>query len=400
MSLERSPYALQTSSNDVESGKYGAPKDPSAEYPDLPWVIQLCIRSSLVANPLNKVIFFLLWCCWNVFFIFPLFAAIMESLVAGITLASLGLLSGVMYYEQINFAKPESDGNASIEKIKHSLIHENVPRLVSEIKKSSIASILIFNCVIIPCTYFLAAFPTLGPGGTMNYIFKENATWILWLGFVISNLFAIICIPMGGLQEPVAQIIQQTWTQKVRAYIKKIHTLLVDYDPSIEEAESELISEISAEQKNVEMWAKAINSLNSTGQGLTMALNMLWTFVPLGVLALNPRASTVTEIGILCLLSSMCMFYFGVALAVATKPNITWNREVTTMLYDAKVQNINIKLIQNRFRPWLDSHEINATRALGFKVTAKRLMQSLSFVGSMFTLVMYLILREELRTVL
>ena len=87
-------------------------------------------------------------------------------------------------------------------------------------------------------------------------------------------------------------------------------------------------------------------------------------------------------------------------LSAATKPNVAWNHSITSMLFDARVQNINVKLIQNRFQPWLDSHEINAARAFGVKVTVSRLRQSVSLVASVFALLMYFILREELRTMM
>ena len=47
-----------------------------------------------------------------------------------------------------------------------------------------------------------------------------------------------------------------------------------------------------------------------------------------------------------------------------SKPNIAWNQAVTSML-DARVQNLNVQLVQNHFQPWLDSHEINTSRAYG-----------------------------------
>jgi hypothetical protein len=253
---------------------------------------------------------------------------------------------------------------------------------------------------MVPAGYLLLVFPKMGAGGSMHHVLNENASLVLWLGFILSEVSILFATPLLALQEPMAQIIQKTWTRKVKAYVKRVYGTLIDLGASTSaEAETLAMAEISAAQQDVESWATAINGLNSTSQGLVMAINLLWTFVPLGVLALNPAVSSAGEIGTMCFLSLMCLCFFSVGLSAATKPSIAWNREVTQMLFDARIQNINIKLIQNRFQPWLDSHEINATRAFGVKVTVRRLAQSVSIVTSVFTLVMYFILREELQSI-
>ena len=222
---------------------------------------------------------------------------------------------------------------------------------------------------------------------------------MLWVGFIATEMGMLLSMPLVALQDPMAQIIQKTWTRNLKAYMKKVHSILIDLSISADVSEARAIAEIAAEQRNIESWATAVNYLNSTQQGLAVAINLLWVFVPMAVLAINPEVSSYAEVGTLCFLSIMCLFFFGMALSAATKPNIAWNNQVSAMLYDARIQNINTKLIQNRFQPWLDSHEISATRAFGIKVTVRRLLQSVSIVSSIFTLVMYLILREQLRSI-
>ena len=80
----------------------------------------------------------------------------------------------------------------------------------------------------------------------------------------------------------------------------------------------------------------------------------------------------------------MFLGFFAMTLSSTTKPNIAWNQAVTSMLYDARVQNLNVQLVQNRFQPWLDSHEINASRAYGMKVTVRGLQRLLTTVASLF----------------
>lgn len=386
---------------DVEAGKasghilgheHGREREP------LPPVIRFFIKWSVVARPLNVVLYILLWSCWNLFLVTPLFASITESVAAGATIGALGFVSGVSSFAQINFAR--TSANPDVEKVKAALLADNVLLLVSEVQKSSIGSFVFCNIILVPAGYLLLVFPKMGAGGSMLYILNENASLVLWLGFILSEVSILFATPLLALQEPMAQIIQKTWTRKLKAYVKRVHGILIDLGASTSaEAEALAMAEMSAEQQDIESWATAINGLNSTGQGLVMAINLLWTFVPLGVLALNPAVPSAGEIGTMCFVSLMCFFSFSVGLSAATKPSIAWNQEVTRMLYDARIQNINIKLIQNRFQPWLDSHEINATRAFGVKVTVRRLAQSMSIVTSVFALVMYFILREELRSI-
>ena len=56
--------------------------------------------------------------------------------------------------------------------------------------------------------------------------------------------------------------------------------------------------------------------------------------------------------------------------------------------------------MNNRFDIWLEQHEIAAVRAFGIKVTMKKLQQATGFIGGLFAVVMYLVLREELRAMM
>ena len=391
----------QTTRSDIEEGKAPGHKpshENELEREALPLSIRFFIKWSVIARPVNAVAFLLIWAVWNLFMTFALFATITDSVVAGATIGALGFVSGAVHFAQINFAKVEADPR--VQKVKMTLLVENAQLLVSAVKKSAIGSILWCNCILVPASYFSLIFPKMGAGGSMNYVLNEHASLLTWLGLILSEVSMVLVIPFLALQDPMALIIQQTWIRKLKAYVKRVHSILIDLGSSTSaEAETLAMAEISAEQRDIDSWATAINGFNSTGQGLQMAMNLLWAFVPLGVLALNPAASSAGEIGTMCFLSLMCVFFFALMLSAATKPSISWNREVTQLLFDARIQNINVKLIQNRFKPWLDSHEINATRAFGVKVTLTRLAQFVSIVTSVFTLMTYFILREELQSV-
>ena len=235
----------------------------------------------------------------------------------------------------------------------------------------------------------------------MNYILKDKADWALWLGFVVAELASLNNNIMTTLFEPTTKCYSDTWTHKLQAYVKKVHEILIEFGTASEvSSEAKAMAAIAAEQKKIECWATAMNKLIQDSIGHNLLATLSWVFVPIGVLALNPAVSSAAEVGMLAFMSSLCLIFGAMGLSSTTKPNIAWNHAVRSMLYDARVQNLNIKLVQNRFQPWLDSHEINALRAFGMKVTVRRLQQALTTVGSLFTVVMYFILREELRTML
>ena len=329
----------------------------------------------------------------------PFFSCITESIVVGITITVLGQLSSAGAFHSIGFQKPSND--AATQKIKMQLLFENVDEFKKKIRASIVVGFVIFNCIFVPGAYFLLIFPKMGAGGSMNYILKDKASWALWLGFALSEVAFTINIIMSALQDPTVECCSETWARKLQAYVANVQHILVDLCSSKDTvAEAEAMAAIAAEQNKIESWAKVMNKLTQSYNGHGLVAMLLWVFVPLGVLALNPAVSSAAEVGTLAFISLMFLGFFTMTLSSVTKPNIAWNHAVTSMLYDARVQNLNVKLVQNRFQPWLDSHEINASRAYGMKVTVRRLQRALTAVGSLFTVVMYFILREELRTML
>ena len=401
MSLQHSSYTHQPIAADLEEGKDSASAAVTLE---LPPMLRFFINISSGASPIHRAVALLCNLVVCTGFAFPLFASITESVVVGVTISVLGFFSGMGELAFINFAKPSTD--AKTEEVKMRLLREftntNTVSHVSEIKGSIIMMVLLNNCVLMPCVYFLLIFPTMGVGGSMNYILRDNATWVLWLGFILCEAASLGNAMMTALMQPIMQLVQKTWTCKLRAYVKKIHGILIDLGASAEASKNESLAmaEIAAEQTEIEAWATSMNKLHQNFTGFGILSTLMWIFVPIAVLALNPTASSTAEVGILCFLSLMYLVFFAMTLSAATKPNIAWNQSITSMLFDARVQNINVKLIQNRFQPWLDSHEINAARAFGVKVTVSRLRQSVSLVASVFALLMYFILREELRTMM
>ena len=58
----------------------------------------------------------------------------------------------------------------------------------------------------------------------------------------------------------------------------------------------------------------------------------------------------------------------------------------------------NLKFPKENFESWLNLHNINASRAFGTKITFEKMKQASGVLTSVFGVVMYLLLREELRS--
>eukprot|EP00949_MAST-11_sp_MAST-11-sp1_P003684 g3684.t1 len=400
-SLQHSSYTHhQYSSTEVDDHEGKSTIEKEVHYPgELPWLIRVLIKVSVGASARNNVLYLLILFIYQVTVGFAVFCSITESIVVGTTISVLGLLSSLSAFKFIGFEKPSSD--AATQKIKMQLLFENVERYKNKIKANLVMGFVTLNCIFLPVAYFALVFPKMGAGGSMNYILKEKASWALWLGFALGEVSGTINNIMMVLQEPTMECCSETWARKLQAYVANVHEILVELSSSKDTLkETQAMAAIAAEQKKVESWAKVMNKLFQDYYGLGLVLTLLWVFVPMLVLALNPAVSSVAEVGTLAFMSLMFLGFFAMTLSSTTKPNIAWNQAVTSMLYDARVQNLNVQLVQNRFQPWLDSHEINASRAYGMKVTVRGLQRLLTTVASLFTVLMYFILREELRTML
>ena len=131
----------------------------------------------------------------------------------------------------------------------------------------------------------------------MNYILKEKASWALWLGFALGEVTGTINNIMMVLQEPTMECCSETWARKLQAYVANVHEILVELSSSKDTLEeTQAMAAIAAEQKKVESWAKVMNKLFQGYHGLALVLTLLWVFVPMLVLALNPAVSSVAEV--------------------------------------------------------------------------------------------------------
>ena len=87
---------------------------------------------------------------------------------------------------------------------------------------------------------------------------------------------------------------------------------------------------------------------------------------------------------------------FSNTLYALAKPNMVWEQQKILLLNDAKVI-LNLKFPKENFESWLDNHNINAARVFGTKLTFEKMRQATGALTSVFGVVLYLLLRDDLK---
>ena len=102
--------------------------------------------------------------------------------------------------------------------------------------------------------------------------------------------------------------------------------------------------------------------------------------------------------------SLVSFFFLGflTSLNNFSKQNKIWTKESNLVLNDPLLQYRIKEMFGSRasFKEWLDSHELSAARVFGIKFTRDLLLRFGTGCFSAFTIVLYLLIREELQQTL
>ena len=362
---------------------------------DLSYILQLAVKFNASSSSSSKCFCVISSMC--IFgFPFLLFTAATRSLTIGLVLGSAGALSNLIALANPNYMDPK---NALLLKI----MHENTAKFEASIKGMVLGLTIFFTLIFFPMVMYFLVIPVVAEGlllGPNSYII----CWILMPLSVIGNY----CISCSSSLQMIFSEVQTVWNQRIESYLKQVREKLLDLDSDVESDSKEhslkhIMNDIAHIQEKNEQWARSINSAFATTNGITIVVPGIWVFLPLIELAFTTADSSserVIQVIMLCLFSSLFMVFFVMNLNSVTKPNRMWTSATVRLLNDARIQLLLLGKLgsNNRFEIWLDQHELAAVRGLGgIKITVNKLRQASGFVGSLFALVMYLVLREELR---
>ena len=80
------------------------------------------------------------------------------------------------------------------------------------------------------------------------------------------------------------------------------------------------------------------------------------------------------------------------------KPNQVWIKHSNYVLNDARIMIRKEELFGSQFDQWLSQQEINSQRLFNIKLTSKLLGRVAALLSSGFTIIIYVIIREELQS--
>ena len=96
----------------------------------------------------------------------------------------------------------------------------------------------------------------------------------------------------------------------------------------------------------------------------------------------------------------MVLVFIGVMHGIA-KPNLMWEHMKVRLLNNPRTQRVVASIgWADRWEAWLNLHELNASRAFGAKVTTNLMRKVGGSIASLFAIVVYLLLREQVRGML
>ena len=238
---------------------------------------------------------------------------------------------------------------------------------------------------------------------------------LMWMFFIIpvanTDLFgpSTYTVTMAcGIVGWIAHILQQplgaTWSlanQVSLAHIAKIKKYLETVRGIILSSNSEdgipLAKKLSKEQNKVEKWIIAVNNGMSSYNTLNICNTTGILIIFLIMLGSGQEIGATIFFAVFSIF--MWMFLSSTLYAIA-KPNMIWEQQKILLLNDAEVISaviLQLKFPKENFESWLQLHNVNASRVFGTKVTFEKMKQAAGVITSAFGIILYLLLREELR---
>lgn len=339
-------------------------------------------------NKCNSVLFSFLWFA-NILWCFLFFSAITDSVTIGSVLGAL-CIPWMVPAISAKHNKPA----ALAFFIDNPEAAERIAKACSDYWKSNVVMSLAFS--LLCWIFFLGPFAEKKPFGEHSVAISATMFWVGWPLAQLSN-----CMCYLGDTVPVE--VSKVWNTKITEYMEGIVQTLLD----VEKGKSANFERLADAQSKVELFARNMNSILSTPNGLNNLLYIIWVFTMLALLAFPSNSSSSTyhtvQIGLLSFMSLAMSGFFTLQLVAITSPNRHWEKEKNRLLNDVRLQSLlgaNGLYKFERFDQWLAQHELSSQRAFGIRVT-QRLQRSLgSILMSSVAILLYVVLREEVRGLL
>jgi hypothetical protein len=293
-------------------------------------------------------------------------------------------------------------------------------RRTREIAKSAHTNILcqtvIMDLVFIPLATWFCIVPL-----SLSDLFGPNTyrnTIILWSIPCVSLIFSAPFEISRGLVGEIGRV----WKTKIDDYLESVRDTLLeenrcppkkddlsgleagaattndedDHDGST--STTTITEQLSSKHARVEQWAREVTRSTSTANNCMVVFSIIMILACVVAIAGGGENTTVASVVVLSLLALMVLMWLMTTLRQIAAPNVAWTGACVRLLNDPRVKEAISRLEwSDRWEEWLRMHELNANRVFGMKVTMSRMQSVSSAVGSIFTVVMYVLLRQELQ---
>ena len=349
---------------------------------DLPPLLRFAVKYNVTSSCGNRAAY-VVASLLLASFPFLLFAGATGNLPIGVVFCVVGTLSNISALTQPDFAK---------HKRLLAFLHSRADEVTKAVKGMFIGSIIFFCGLLMPMTFVFLATPNIIDThmlGEDTYAIVVALTVCVYVGAIGTNV-------MGALGMVFEQV-QLEWCARIEVYLQQVreHLLKVSEGANAED----VIAGLASVQEENEAWAREMNQSFSKANGLMVPLSLIWSFLPLAMIAVPSAEETrLAQVVTLSVLAAFFQLIFATSLTGVTKVNLTWERGTARLLNDARIQLLRLNTVgaHGTFDRWLQNHELNAARAGGVKVTLSLLRSSVGAVGSLFILTTYLVLRENL----
>eukprot|EP00944_MAST-04C_sp_MAST-4C-sp1_P005283 g5283.t1 len=315
----------------------------------------------------------------------PIFSFITSSLAVGIVFATINILFFAVYTLQPDFTKVVFLDMLLKDAKTTKKINDNIIN-------ATIGGVIFNFLVLMPMFWIFLIYPfaTMQPGMLGKY------TYEITMVFGILGQLCQVASFIFSYGDYLPDQISLVHIQKIKKYLLTVRDLILN--DTAEEDGMPLVDKLSMEQEKVEKWILEINKGISTFNSISIVGMSGYIIFFLNI------AGGGYGVGTSVVFSGMSLFifmFFSSSLYAIAKPNMVWEQQKILILNNPKVISAvlqKLKFPKENFESWLNLHNINASRAFGTKITFEKMKQAAGVLTSVFGVVMYLLLREELRS--
>ena len=318
-----------------------------------------------------------------------LFSCLLSNAILGVVFGAYG----AFYWSGLNVLTPDYGCGPFLHVIVDQ--QEEFRKAVEEYRKGMYFGMAIF------CGLFLT-FPglALDPGHRNHGLFGEATRYMVYINFFTFPVATYVQSFQYAADNSLwGSIMFRVWREKIDAYMHAVRDCVLGHDPDAP-GKRETLEALSKKHHVVERWALGINRMMSNVIGFYFGFGMVFMLIlmaSMGYLqSISKGGDKVWEImglGIITVMFFMFVFFYLKAFAGIHQH---WIEQQRRVLNDPRLQRPIELLFGQRFNEWLGSHELAAARAWGVQITPLRLWEVASVCGSIVTIVVYWIMRQEI----